>query len=163
MVEPKSKEQNAEMLGFLVKDILHQHRKVVEQALGNIGLHHSQPRILFTIKHLKGASQKEIADHLKVSPASLATSLKRLEKAGFLARTIDEADQRINKIFLTDKGIEAIDVCRQVMHDVDHLMQRDLSETERRVVFELLHKVNHSLETAKLDETSEPGLKQGLE
>ncbi len=140
-----------ERLGFLIRDINHQHRKLVQNALVEIGLHHSQPRILFTVKELKDASQKEIADHLKVSPASLAISLKRMQKAGFLARKIDETDQRINKISLTEKGSQVIEICRQIIHDIDRQMQDSLTEAEQDLLFSLLHKVSSNLSGITLE------------
>lgn len=139
-------------LAWLLKDIHHRRSNLVQMSLNTIGLHFGHPRILFTIAHLEGASQKEIADRLHVSPASLATSLKRLEKAGFLARSIDGQDQRINKIELTGKGKEAVSTCHLQMQSIDRLMMRGFSEDEQTLLHGLLARLNDNLETISFED-----------
>lgn len=133
-------------LAWLLKDIHHRRSNLAQMSLNTVGLHFGHPRILFTIAHLQGASQKEIADRLHVSPASLATSLKRLEKAGFLCRSIDEQDQRINKIELTDKGKAAVSTCHLQMQSIDRLMMNGLSDEEQSLLHSLLARLNDNLE-----------------
>lgn len=137
-------------LAWLLKDIHHRRSNLVQMSLNTIGLHYGHPRILFTIDHLEGASQKEIADRLHVSPASLATSLKRLEKAGFLARSIDGQDQRVNKIELTDKGKEAVSTCHLQMQSMDRLMTAGFTDDEQNLLHGLLARLNDNLETISL-------------
>ena len=52
---------------------------------------------------------KELAAKLRISPASLAMSLKRMHRAGLLEKTVNENDLRQNLIRLTDKGRELFD------------------------------------------------------
>lgn len=132
-------------LAWLLKDLHHRRSNLAQLALSEAGLHFGHPRMLFTIAHLKGASQKEIADHLHVSPASLATSLKRLQKAGFLARSSDDADQRVNKIELTEKGQEAVRICFQLLRSIDRLMLEGLDESDKEQLFNLLSRLNNNL------------------
>lgn len=134
-------------LGWKLKDLHHLHGCVMQAALTKIGLHSGQPRILFTVAHLEGASQKEIADHLHVTPASLATSMKRMQKAGFLARSIDEHDQRVNKIRLTDKGRQAIEACKEQMRIIDQTMQNCFSEKEQEQLAQYLERIYSTLNT----------------
>ena len=59
------------------------------QALPNLG----SPMILFALADLadQGApapSQKDLADILRISPATVATSLKSMEREGFISRRI---------------------------------------------------------------------------
>jgi len=139
-------------LAWLLKDIHHRRSNLAQMSLNTIGLHFGHPRILFTIAHLEGASQKEVADRLHVSPASLATSLKRLEKAGFLGRSIDDQDQRVNKIELTEKGKEAVNTCHLQMMSIDRLMMRGFSDDEQNQLHGLLARLNANLETISLQE-----------
>ncbi|HAL73735.1 MAG TPA: hypothetical protein DCM45_01425 [Clostridiales bacterium] len=133
-------------LAWLLKDIHHRRSNLAQMSLNTASLHFGHPRILFTIAHLEGASQKEIADHLHVSPASLATSLKRLEKAGFVCRSIDEQDQRINKIKLTDKGKAAVGTCHLQMQSIDRLMMNGFTDDEQSQLHGLLARLNDNLE-----------------
>ena len=139
-------------LAWLLKDIHHRRSNLAQMSLNTVGLHFGHPRILFTIAHLEGASQKEIADRLHVSPASLATSLKRLEKAGFLARSIDDQDQRVNKIELTPKGKAAVSTCHLQMQSIDRLMMSGFSDEEQNQLHGLLARLNTNLEAISFED-----------
>ncbi|WP_234702334.1 MarR family winged helix-turn-helix transcriptional regulator [Clostridioides difficile] len=58
-----------------------------------------------------GQSQKELADKRKVKASTTTVMIKRMEKAGLVERKQDEKDQRVSRIFLTDKGLE---ICNRV-------------------------------------------------
>jgi DNA-binding MarR family transcriptional regulator len=139
-------------LSWKLKDIHHQQTNLAQLALNSIGLHFGQPRILFTIRHLQGASQKEIADRLHVTPASLATSLKRLQKAGFLARSIDDHDQRINNIELTERGHHVLHICKMQMDSIDRLMLQDFSSEEQDQMFSYLDRISANLNRTTLED-----------
>jgi len=66
----------------------------------------SNPKVLFFLRHMEGQpmSQKEIADHLGVAPATIAISLKRMEKVGLVQKSADASDLRRNCVTLTEKG-----------------------------------------------------------
>ena len=74
----------ATRIAWKIRDIEHCHLRVIQWILEHCGLHFGQPRILHTVKVMNGAPQKEIAARLQISPASLAMSIKRMQKAGFL-------------------------------------------------------------------------------
>ena len=96
-----------------IKDVHHLHGALMQEVLAGYGLHFGQPRILFTIDEMTGATQKELAKRLQITPASLAMSLKRLQKAGFLDKDVNGKDLRCNKICLTPKGRQAVTRCHQ--------------------------------------------------
>ncbi len=57
--------------------------------------------------HKDGLSQREIAEKLHIKPPTVNVTVQRLEKAGFLYREADEKDQRISRIYMTEKGKQA--------------------------------------------------------
>ena len=149
----KHKQFNKEArLAWKLKDIHHLHTNLMQAGLLGLDLHFGHPRILFVIKDLAGASQKEIAERLHVTPASLAMSLKRLEKGGFLQRCVDEKDQRINKIELTAKGLRAIRICHLQMAQLDVSMLKGLSEAELDQLSSYLSRIYDNLTEIKMDE-----------
>ena len=139
-------------LAWKLKDIHHLRSNLAQMSLNSIGLHFGHPRILFTIDHLEGASQKELAEHLHVTPASLATSLKRLQKAGFLARSSDDHDQRVNKIELTDRGRKAIRICKTQLFSIDQLMHAGFSVEEQEQLAGYLDRMYLNLEKTRLED-----------
>ena len=61
-------------------------KQCLNKLLSDRGIHFGQPPLLFTLRQLGRCSQKDLAKSLCVSPASIAVSLKRMEKAGLIMR-----------------------------------------------------------------------------
>ena len=110
------------------------------------GLYFGQPPILFMLGHDGQRTQTEIAERLRVTPATVATSIKRMEKAGLLRKKIHPADQRRNLIVLTPQGEETVRKCRAMFGEMDQAMESSLTSEEARVFNELLSKIIRRME-----------------
>lgn len=99
-------------------------------AIGPSGLHPGQPPLMHYILSHPGCTQKEAADELDVTPASAAASLKRLEKAGLVARIPDEKDARRNRLYVTEAGKEKLEEQKRIFDALDEKMFSGLSEDE---------------------------------
>jgi DNA-binding MarR family transcriptional regulator len=51
-----------------------------------------------------GMTHSELAEQLNKSPATITKTVKRMEKAGFVARRHDPRDERLSRVYLTDAG-----------------------------------------------------------
>ena len=60
------------------------HRALMERRLSDTGVYRSQHRILMFISDNPNISQKELARMTEVSTATIAVSLKKLEKGGYI-------------------------------------------------------------------------------
>lgn len=78
----------------------------IQSQLAEVGLYLGQPPILMLLYKNDGMSQKEMARALNLSPATMTVTLKRMEKAGLVLREMDEHDQRILRVHLSEKGRE---------------------------------------------------------
>ena len=72
-----------------------------------LGIYPGQIPVLGLLAHKDGLSQREIAEKLHIKPPTVNVTVQRLEKAGFLYREADEKDQRISRIYMTEKGKQA--------------------------------------------------------
>jgi len=79
-------------------------------------LYISQTPILRAIKDKPGATQKEIADRLMVTPSCVVTSTKRLQKAGLIKKVTSKNNLRCNRLKLTEKGE---DICAKGKELID--------------------------------------------
>ena len=61
------------------------------------------PLMAYVLEH-PGCTQGEVAQWLYISPASVATSCKRLEKEGLLERRVDPVNRRKNQLYVTEEG-----------------------------------------------------------
>jgi Transcriptional regulators len=75
-------------------------------------------------------SQKELADAFEISTASVAVSLKKLEKGGYIEKEPDKADNRLNKVNVTQKGLSAIEASHQIFDSVNKAIFKDFTEEE---------------------------------
>lgn len=141
-------------LAWLLRDINQMAQSQLSQNLARYGLYVGQPRILRLIQVYPGETQKQIADRLFVSAASLSTSLKRLQKAGLVERRQSEQDRRRHELYLTPAGVEASRQCRADLLDLYRHMLTDLDEEETRRLLDGL-RVIHSNLASKQDEPKE--------
>lgn len=86
--------------------LIRMYYSLIQSQLAEVGLYRGQPPILMLLYKNDGMSQKEMARALNLSPATMTVTLKRMEKAGLVLREMDEHDQRILRVHLSEKGRE---------------------------------------------------------
>lgn len=107
---------------MLFHDVHRAHQNAILAALAERGVQDvGQPKALFVLSTLQNgcATQRELADMVHVSAATMANSLKRLERKGYIQRQSDEKDSRCNRIVITQKGLEAVERCQDAFDYVD--------------------------------------------
>lgn len=89
---------------YLIWQVCHNHRLLVEQRFEVLQLFRGQGRILFALYEQNGRTHGELAQCLNVQPATITKMLQRMEQNDFVYRQPDAKDQRISRVFLTEKG-----------------------------------------------------------
>ncbi|MCH5169907.1 MAG: MarR family transcriptional regulator [Oscillospiraceae bacterium] len=120
-------------------------RYIIDRLLEEKGIYFGQPPILHFLNQNPNATQKEIADFLNVSPASVAVSVKRMEKSGIISRATDKDDARRNNLSLTEKGKELECFARQTFKTVDSAKLSNLSSEELEAMLAVIKKMNDNL------------------
>ena len=130
----------------LILDISHLYLVKCLHQLKGLGIHPRQIPILAILHGMDGCSQKEIAQQLGVKPPTVTVSIQRLEKAGLLCRKQDKKDQRVIRIYLTDKGRDVIREGMGVMQRTEEMVFRDFSETEMCLLRRFLEQMMKNIE-----------------
>jgi len=108
-----------------------------------------QPVLLFLLNDLRtenrSCSQRELCEILKLSPPTVAISLKSLEKRGYVQRTPDPQDHRRNCISLTSRGIDTAEKCRRAFRDIDSVMYTGFSDAERDTLTAMFDRITQNL------------------
>jgi len=140
-------------LGFLLLHMGRAHHNLIRKQTHTLKLHRGQPPVLFALQKNDGMSNSELADFLEITPATLTNKVKRMERADLVVRRRDPEDERINRIYLTDKGRGLMDKLRQSMIDMETAMLRGFSETEVERLKDDMFKIlkNIELYTDKFD------------
>lgn len=123
---------------------LHFHR--VHSLLNTIDVYPGQPPMLFALHIKDGQSQKELSERLKVKPATITVMLKRMENAGLLERRPDENDQRISRVYFTDKGREAYETVHGLMKIIESECFENFTIEEKILLKRLLMQMKDNLE-----------------
>lgn len=122
------------------------HRDLIERSISSTGVYRSQHQMLMSISDSPNVSQKELAVKSKVSAATVAVSLKKLEKGGYIRRVVDERDNRYNQLCLTEKGKQVVEKSKQIFMDVDKSMFDGFSPEELEKMEEFLDRMYENLE-----------------
>lgn len=134
------------------RELMRRHRIIVQDYLDSLCLYIGQPRVLFYLEENPGISQTELSKMLKISKEATSVSLRRLENAEFIERKECHEDRRINLLYLSKKGEEVVRDLRQNFDEINNSMFTDLNDEEKDLLFDLLFKMNTSLERRLVDE-----------
>ena len=93
-----------ETIDYLLAQVCRLHRERAGTILEAVGLFRGQPPVLMSLHEADGQTQGDLAAHLRVTPATMTKMIQRMERAGFVQRGPDVADQRISRVYLTDAG-----------------------------------------------------------
>jgi DNA-binding MarR family transcriptional regulator len=83
-------------------------RHAIDSALEPYGLTGVQMGLLVRLDRTDGLVQADLGRRMAIEPATLTGILQRLEREGWLRRTGDLENRRLQRVWLTDKGREAL-------------------------------------------------------
>lgn len=130
----------------------------MQAQLAEVGIYRGQPPIMGLLYQHDGMSQKEMASALNLSPATMTVTLKRMEKAGLVCREMDEHDQRILRVHLSEQGRQMwLKSADQIRCVTEELLEGFTPEEERQMR-EYLFRIARNMERAvEKHGMSEPG------
>lgn len=132
----------------IASEIMHVSRRLFQsgqKAMESLNIGVGQLPILKLVCAHEKLTQRQIAEQIRVTPATICGTLKRMERAGLVRRSAAEEDGRILYVSATDEGrlccrkaLEAIDGCYAKMLD-------GFSEEERRLLRDFAHRIGENL------------------
>lgn len=110
-----------------------------------LGITYEQFKVLNALCEDDNVPQVTLADRLNTDKTSLARMLRRMERAGLIFRTADDADARVNRVCLTARGREL--QTKVVPHRDEGLTQATdgLNEEEVQELNRMLDIVYHNM------------------
>ncbi|WP_333651467.1 MarR family winged helix-turn-helix transcriptional regulator [Lacrimispora sp.] len=135
--------------------IMKLHRSILDERSKETGVYRSQHQILMMLADHSNVSQKEIAKRLYVSTATIAVSVKKLEKGGYITRVMDQEDNRMNQLCLTEKGKNMVGNSREFFHNVEKQMFHGFSNEELEIMKEYLDRIYENLSQIQEEKTEE--------
>ncbi len=133
-------------LGYLISDAARLQRTVFDRRVRKLGFTRSQWLVLGRLGRQPGVSQSELAELLEVEKATAGRLIDRLEKNGWIERRTDEADRRIKRIYMTERGKKAHDTIGPIAEAMLEEELLSLTEAERKLLTDLMINVKRQLQ-----------------
>ncbi len=140
------RERLSTTIGYLLAHVCKAHHFRVRTLLHRIGLYRGQQFVLCALWREEGVTHSELADRLRVHPATVTNALKRMERTGFLERRPDREDQRVSRVYLTDTGREIRGAVERVWAELEEQTFAGFSEEELETLEHLLDRIYENLE-----------------
>ena len=121
------------------------HRQRAEVLLSEIGLHAGQEMLLTGLWGNEGITQTELAEYVQIQPATVTNMLQRLEREGIVERKPDLQDQRVSRVYTTEKGREMEERVQQQWSQLEQESFGGFSIEEKILLRRLLLQVYQNL------------------
>ncbi len=125
------------------------HKCLIDSRVRAIGIHRTQHKILMHLAR-KGTlpSQKELADHLDITPAAVTGALKKIESDGYIERKLGK-DTRYNEIKITERGRALVEYTREIFSATDRSLFEGFTEEELDTYVMFLEKMQSNMKKGK--------------
>jgi DNA-binding MarR family transcriptional regulator len=118
-------------LGQLMAQVFKRYRGFMHDTLDELGLYRGQAFIMGVLWQEEGLTQSELAERTHVQPATMTTTLQRMESAGLVERRSDPDDQRLSRVYLTEEGHTFKEPVTRLWQAVEDRTFRGFSMEER--------------------------------
>lgn len=132
-------------LYYIFLEVLRLHYYRTHTLLDEIGIYHGQPLMLLILNDKDGQSQTELATRLNLKAPTITVMLKRMEKANLVVRKQDRDDQRVSRVYITERGREVFKKAMGVMDKFEEEFFKDFTGEEKIILKRLLKQMNKNL------------------
>ena len=101
--------------------------------------------ILAILQMVGPMSQRELADHIHITPPSVNVAVQKLEKLGYIRKEQDEKDQRMTRIHLTERGEKILGNMHEILRSTEDTLLKNMSTEEKILCRRLLLQMSDNL------------------
>ena len=120
------------------------HRKgkcFITKEMSKYGIGSGQIMFLIQLYRKDGISQEELSENLHIDKGTTCRAIKKLEEQGLLTRVKDEKDKRAYKLYLTEKSKDMEKSIKNILHQWENHISKDISEEEIEILINILKKI----------------------
>jgi MarR family transcriptional regulator for hemolysin len=112
-----------------------------ERAMAQAGGSVSTWQVLLLVRSANWDTQSEMAEQLGITGATLTHHLNALERKGLVRRWREDSNRRVQRVELTDEGVELFNRLRAVAVRHDKLLRSRLTDDEVEQLGALLERL----------------------
>ena len=135
-------------LGSLFAHVRHMHHHRAVAMFERLGLLFGQPPVLFALWHQDGQTQTELSKRMHRTPATVTSTLNRMEKDGWVERRPDSQDHRMQRVYLTQRGRDIRSEAEAEMKKLDEETFSGFDDVERSLLKRLLLQMEANLKAS---------------
>jgi MarR family transcriptional regulator for hemolysin len=103
----------------------------------------------------EGASQRQLAQHMRIEPPTLVRHLDKLAEQGLVERRPDPDDRRVVRVVVTAAGRERLAELHTIVHELDDELRGILTKRDVEVLSRALPRVHAYFEQNKDKEVAD--------
>ncbi|EUJ33422.1 transcriptional regulator [Listeria floridensis FSL S10-1187] len=135
-------------VGGSIISLVESHSKAVAEHLRSIGLYRGQEMILKVLAETGGCSQNELKNRLCLDHSTVAKSVGRMEKSGFLTREKSPSDRRITIVKITAEGEKRLEASEEIWNGMEKQALNGLTETDIQEFLRISAQITENLSTS---------------
>ena len=101
----------------------------------------SHGHILLTLYKYEECTMTDISNNIQKDRSTVTALVNKLIKLGYVSSKKDSKDSRVTIVFLTEKGEEFKEVFKEVSQELNTLLYKGISETEKEEFLNILEKM----------------------
>ena len=103
-----------------------------------LGLSAGQFPVLMLLAKEQNITQETLVRHYHLDKGTIARAVRKLEDAGYLRRIIDPGNRRAVRLFLTEKGEQAVPALQEINRDWEVRISAGLSHESKALLRHLM-------------------------
>jgi MarR family transcriptional regulator, organic hydroperoxide resistance regulator len=140
-----SRESEAVADWELLAQISQGYRHLSDRLMEQIGIHRAPATLLCRLFLQDGLTQSVLAEQLSIQGASVTQVLQRMEEAGWVRRERDAEDNRLVRVYLTQKGREQERSITEQFMKLQETVFAGIGSRERAFLRELLSQMQQNM------------------
>ena len=129
----------------LLTDLTIHYNALIRKAASTLNITTSQAFHLISIPH-DGISMSILSDRLGLNTSTLSRNIQKLEQLKLIKRSGELYDKRVQKIFLTTRGIDVVEKIEIQLDDVNHSLFENLNIDTQEKLLEILERLVWSMD-----------------
>lgn len=135
-----------ESVNYLLIQICKIWRNKANEMLAKYGIHAGQDVLLSHLGKEDGQTISSLVDNVCIQQATMVRMLDRLESNKLINKVKDNSDMRVSRIFLTEKGKEAVSNVRTVWKSMEQKTSSAISEEDQITLRRILQNILNNMD-----------------
>ena len=101
--------------------------------------------IMRSLAHKDGKSQLDLVRETHLKAPTVSVTLRRLEEDGVVRRETDPMDQRVTRVYLSERGIAHVETVRERLRALDAELMQGFTEEETACLLHFLERMRDNI------------------